>query len=528
MSHIFRKMAEYDKISPALLERIYRNAKSTKDTATLLTVASRPDLPISMHKSLLALGNPVITGARLKYMDSAALHTLVSGTTNKKVYTHAAECRNLLKSTVTLLLNNGNAAIWEKLLVNSSIAGDLRQNALARYIQSSLTLKGRPLRSATQVILSFPEYTNTMFSTLTRVDPLYTGRLSVMLLEYLPWSSKVGNRAVVDLVSTFSSSLTSLSAATVGESHNGKLVIPTGELQALSKQYGWSTERHYNSDTSVIYVRHALSNISKLLHMGILRIKACQEVTDSLEKSLAFLKDNDNKVPLTSQERTHTLGRLADILAILRTPPRNPKGALAVTARAAKSSSDLDALIDSVGEYTNSLSLVAVLTSPHYKHSSAISSVLATTGVEGNARQCWANVKKAMEYRSPVSPEVLATLCVARQACIPVSLSYIDTLLSAHSDPVATLGATLKLLKNNTLPATVNLVGSRYFDQAFTHDVPLAELPSKIPANVLKVLVDTVDDLTSLDTTWDVLSLTTDFPKVSLKEALESSKLLGR
>lgn len=526
MSHVFGKMAAHDTISPSLLERIYKNAKSTMDTSTLLTVASRTDLPTSMHRSLLALQNPAITGARLKYMNSADLHALVSITVNKKVYTQAAQCTNLLDSTVTLLLNDGNTLIWGKLLVNSSVSGDLRQNALALYIQSSLCLKGRPLKSAAQLILSFPEYTNTVYATLARVDPLYTDRLAGLLLESLPWDSKIGNRAIVDLVSTFSRSLTGLSAAITERSKNQNDCMVADELMVLSKQYGWSPGRHYNSDTSVIYVRHALSNISKLLHMDVLRTKARQEATNSLEKSLAFLKDNGNKVPLTNQERVHTLGRLADILASLRTPSRKSKGALAIAATAAKSCTELDTLIDRVSEYTNSLDLVAVLTSPYYRHSSLMASVLATSGV-GDTSQCWMNVKKAMEYRSPVSSEVLATLCVTSQALTPVSVAYIDNLLSFHSDPVATLGATLKLLKNGTLPATVGLVGSRYFEPMFTHDVPLAELPSKIPANVLKVLVDTVEDPDTLSIEWDVLTLTTNFPKVSLKEALESGKLLG-
>ena len=527
MSHVFGKMAAHDKISPSLLERIYKNAKSTKDTSTLLTVASRTDLPVRMHKSLLALQNPAITGARLKYMNSADLHALVSVTVNKKVCIQAAQCTNLLDSTVTLLLDNGNPLIWEKLLVNSSISEDLRKNALARYIQSSLTLKGKSLKSAAQLILSFPEYVNTMFTTLSGVDPLYTGRLAVLLLEYLPWDSKVGNRAIVYLISTFSRSLTGLSVAMVdGSAHTNEPSIAPRDLTALSKQYGWSLERQHNSADAVIYVRHALSNISKLLRMDVLRTSARQEVTNSLDESLAFLKDYDNKVPLTSQERTHTLGRLADILVSLRAHSHKPKGALAISAQAAKSCTELDTLIDRVSEYTNSLDLVAVLASPHYRYSSSMASVLATSGV-GDTSQCWVNVKKAMEYRSPVSSEVLATLCVTSQALTPVSVAYIDNLLSFHSDPVATLGATLKLLKNGTLPATVGLVGSRYFEPMFTHDVPLAELPSKIPANVLKVLVDTVEDPDTLSIEWDVLTLTTNFPKVSLKEALESGKLLG-
>ena len=528
LSHVFENMASYDKISPSLLEHIYKNAKMSADTSTLLTVASRSDLPVSLHKSLLALKNPAITSLRLKYMSSGDLHALVSATGNKKVYVQAAQCTNLLDSTVTVLLNNGNSQVWEKLLLNKGISGSMQQNALARCIEKSLNSKGKPLKSSAQLILSFPEYADTMFATLSRVDPLYTSRLACLLLDCLPWASKVGNLSVVDVVSTFSKALTSMSAVSVGElSGSGKPAIPIDKLMVLSKQYGWSMEKQYNSDTSVIYVRHALSNISKLVSMGILQNKTRQEVTDSLEKSLAFLKDNANKAPLTDQERTHTLGRLADILASLRNPPRNPKGSLFVAALAAKSPADLDVVIDSLSDCINSLDLVAILSSPHYRHSSAIADILSAAPA-ATPNQCWPNVRKAMEHRSPVSSEVLATLCTTRQARIPVSIAYIDTLLGRHGDPVATLAATLKSLKSSDRSTVIGLVGSRYFDAEFIHDVPLAEIPSKIPTNVLKVLVESMNDPSALSANWDILSLTTNFPKISLKEALESSKLLSQ
>ncbi len=528
LSHVFEKMASYDKIPPSLLENIYKNAKMSADMSTLLTVASRSDLPVSLHKSLLALKNPAITGLRLKYMSSGDIHALVSVTGNKKVYVQAAQCTNLLDATVTILLNSGNSQVWEKLLVNRGVSGSMQQKALARCIEKSLNSTGKPLKSSAQLILSFPEYADTMFATLSRVDPLCTSRLACLLLDCLPWASKVGNLSVVDVVSTFSKALTSMSTVSVDQlSGSGKPSTPIDKLTVLSKQYGRPTEKQYDSDTSVLYVRHALSNISKLISKGVLQNKTRQEVTDSLEKSLAFLKDNANNAPLTAQERTHTLGRLADILASLRNTPHNPKGSLSVAALAAKSPADLDAVIDSLGDCTNSMDLVAILLSPHYRHSSVMADILSAATADVSD-QCWSNVRKAMEHRSPVSSEVLATLCTTRQARIPVSVAYIDTLLGRHDDPVAMLAATLKSLKSSDLSTVIGLVGSRYFDAEFIHDVPLAEIPSKIPTNVLKVLVESMNDPSALSVNWDILSLTTNFPKISLKEALESSKLLSQ
>lgn len=525
LSRVLKALAAHADISPSLLRRIYENAKSARDTPVLLTLALRSDVPADMHASLLALKSPSVTAARLRHMDPESLHTLACSPMGKKIYAALAQCTNLRPDTVTLLLDKGNALVWGKMLVNTSLNHDLRQKALGLYVQRSVNLKGRPLGCAAEIILSFPEYTETLFKALGRADPLYTSRLSLLLLPYLPWDSKAGNQALVDLVHTFAAALVTGSTETPSpRTQNSIMFAPDPWLLTIPLPTRW----HEAGEPSVIYVRHALANVSKLVLMGVLRSVSRRSVTACLESSLAFLLDDGNKVLLTSQERTHTIGRLADILASLRPPIAKPVTSVTTIALAARSGIELDMLSLRIKEYTNPMDVLAVLSSPHYRHSSSLMTALTTIGINNVT---WSYVKKALEYRSPVSPEVLATMCVARSFFTPalsqVSVSYIDNLLSFHVDPVATLGAVLKILKSDATPAVVALVNSRYFDSSFTHDVPLMDLPAKIPLSVLSVLLADLEDPDSQTVPWDVLSLASTFSKVSLKEALASGKLLG-
>lgn len=526
LSRVLKALAVHDDISPSLLRRIYENAKSAKDNTVLLALALRNDVPADMHVSLLALKSPSVTAARLRHMDPGSLHTLACSPMGKKIYAALAQCTNLHLDTVTLLLDKGNALVCGKILVNASLNHDLRQRALTLYVQRSVNLKGKALRHAAQIILSFPEYTETLFKALGRADPLYTSSLSQLMRPSLPWDSKAGNQALVDLVYTFSVALVTGSTETPSlQTQNSIMFAPNPcWVPAAPLPTRW----HGAGEPSVIYVRHALANVSKLVLMGVLRSVPRRNVTACLESSLAFLLDDGNKVLLTSQERTHTIGRLADILASLRPPVAKPVTSITTLALTAKSSIELDMLSLQIKEYTNPMDVLAVLSSPHYRHSSSLMAALTTTGINNVT---WSYVKKGLEYRSPVSPQVLATMCVARSFFTPavaqVSVSYIDSLLSFHADPVATLGAVLKILKSDATPAVVALVNSRYFDSSFTHDVPLMDLPAKIPLSALSVLLADLEDPEYQTVPWDVVSLTSTFSKVSLKEALASGKLLG-
>jgi len=526
MSRVFAKMAAADGIPHALLQRIYENARSSSDLPVLVSVASRSDLPKVLHESILALNNPRLTAARIRYMDPVDLHALVQSATDAKILPQAAQCGTLQACTAQLLVRKGGSRTLENLMLNKSIGEDVRRQALDRYIREYPPMKnparGQSVRRNALLVLGFPEHADVVFSALEEIDPLYTGRLSGVLIAHLPWDTEAGNRAFLKMVSVY--------AATLVASQTESDVRPAPRKPARGKSGSPSRVRTIHDPRVPFDVgdaRHPLSSIAKCLSFGGFRPETIAKVAEILTESIAALKADAQGRPGS----VDVVSRLESLVASASAYPAfRSTNRLSAIARAAGSCDELATLVSVAltdpGNSSSSVGftgLLSVLVSPHYRHSIPLASLLAT----GSISTSWPHLKKVLEYRSPLSPEVLATLCVARQACTPVSVAFIDRLLACHRDPAATLEETLVVLKRDPIPASVDLVHSRYFDPSFVKHVPLCDLPSDIPEGVLKVLVSAASNPEFHNVNWDVLTLTTDFSKASLEEALRTGKALG-
>lgn len=528
MSRVFAKMAATDGIPHALLLRIYENARASSDLPVLVSVASRSDLPNVLHESILALNDPRLTAARIRYMDPVDLHALVQSATAAKILPQAAQRDPLQACTAQLLVRKGGSRTLENLMLNKSIGEDVRRQALDRYIREYPSMKnparGQSAQRHALLVLGFPEHADVVFSALEETDPLHTGRLSSMLIAHLPWDTEAGNRAFLKMVSVY--------AATLVASRTESDVRPAPRKPARGKSGSPSRVRTIHDPQLPFDVgdaRHPLSSIAKCLSFGGFRPETIAKVTEILAESTAALKADAD-----AQGRPGSVGVVSRLESLVASASAYPAfrstNRLSAIARAAGSCDELATLVSVAltgpGNPPSSVGfagLLSVLVSPHYRHSLPLASLLAT----GSLSTSWPHLKKVLEHRSPLSPEVLATLCVARQACTPVSVAFIDRLLAYHRDPAATLEETLMVLKRGPIPATVDLVHSRYFDPSFVKHVPLCDLPSDIPEGVLKVLVSAASSPEFHNVNWDVLALTTDFSKASLEEALRAGKALG-